>query len=152
MKICTKCGKKKPISEFFVNSKAKDKKQAKCKNCQTALTTKIRKNSRTTKFGHIQIIAARRRYYAKRQNAVFEVSLEYLRSIAPDVCPVLGIQLSWGITKDVPSDDSPSLDKIKPELGYIEGNVAWISNRANMIKSNATPEELRAIANWIETQ
>ncbi len=42
-------------------------------------------------------------------------------------------------------DDSPSLDKIIPKLGYVKGNVWVVSNKANRIKSNATIEELELL-------
>ena len=41
--------------------------------------------------------------------------------------------------------DSPSLDRIVPELGYVKGNIRVISNRANHLKSDATLEEHRKI-------
>jgi hypothetical protein len=44
---------------------------------------------------------------------------------------------------------SPSLDRIKPELGYVPGNIQVISARANVMKNDATPEELLAFANWV---
>lgn len=40
---------------------------------------------------------------------------------------------------------SPSLDKIIPSLGYVPGNVRIISARANLLKNDATVDELRAI-------
>lgn len=38
----------------------------------------------------------------------------------------------------------------KRELPDVIGNVSWISGRANRIKYNATVEELRAVADWME--
>ena len=35
------------------------------------------------------------------------------------------------------------------KLGYVEGNVVWISALANRIKSNATEKELYAVADWL---
>ena len=35
-KICPKCGKELPVSEFSKNSKAKDGLQSQCKSCQSA--------------------------------------------------------------------------------------------------------------------
>ncbi|WP_145960516.1 hypothetical protein [Novosphingobium meiothermophilum] len=47
--------------------------------------------------------------------------------------------------------NSPSLDRIEPELGYVPGNTIVISNRANRLKSDATIDELRAIASFYAT-
>jgi hypothetical protein len=65
----------------------------------------------------------------------------------PEVCPVLGIPLFKGTGKIV--SNSPSLDEIIPGIGYVVGNVQVISNKANAMKSNATPDELRKFADWI---
>lgn len=67
----------------------------------------------------------------------------------PSHCPVLGIKLVLGVGK--PHDASPSLDRIKPELGYVPGNVSVISHRANRIKYNCkSGDELRKIADYID--
>ena len=60
---------------------------------------------------------------------------------------MLGIKLNThvGETKAGAKADSPSLDRINPNLGYIKGNVWVISYRANMIKNNATLEELELL-------
>ena len=55
----------------------------------------------------------------------------------PTKCPILGIELRYR-----GGDNSPSLDRIDSTLGYIKGNVQYISKRANTIKSNATVEEI----------
>lgn len=46
--------------------------------------------------------------------------------------------------------DSPSLDRIKPELGYVKGNIRVISFKANSIKNDASIEELRQILQYME--
>lgn len=46
--------------------------------------------------------------------------------------------------------NSPVLDKIIPELGYIKDNIHVISNKANLIKSNATPREIKLVADYME--
>lgn len=68
--------------------------------------------------------------------------------VVPGHCPVLGIKLKHGIGRGGVTDASPSLDRLVPRLGYTKGNVVVISNRANRIKSDATPQELEAVASW----
>lgn len=97
---------------------------------------------------------ARLRYDIKRRatarGIVFEVDTKYLSAIAPNICPIFNVPLKWGYGGNgSPADDSPSLDRIIPERGYVRGNVAWICNRANTIKSTATEKELYAVADWL---
>ena len=73
----------------------------------------------------------------------------YCKSIAPEICPVFGVPFKRGSTGY--NHWSPSIDKILPQLGYVRGNIQIISNRANLIKQDATPEELKMFANWITT-
>ena len=47
-------------------------------------------------------------------------------------------------------DDSPSFDCFMPALGYVRGNVSVMSWRANHLKNDATSDELRAVADWMD--
>lgn len=69
--------------------------------------------------------------------------------IIPVKCPALGIPL-FGRSGSGYGENSPSLDKIIPHLGYVPGNVIVISGKANMIKCNASPQEIYAVARWLE--
>jgi hypothetical protein len=64
----------------------------------------------------------------------------------PEVCPVFGIPIYKGEGKA--SDNSPTLDRIIPELGYVPGNVECISMRANRLKNNATADEIRMLYDY----
>ena len=64
----------------------------------------------------------------------------------PDTCPVLGIPL---LDKGL-RDHRPSLDRIVPSAGYVRGNIAVISFRANRIKSDATIAEMQAVLLYME--
>ena len=84
------------------------------------------------------IRSAKRR--ALSQGIPFDI--DYTDISIPEYCPLLGIKLNKHVGEGKLHDDSPSLDKIIPELGYIRGNVWVISSKANRIKSNATIELL----------
>ena len=79
---------------------------------------------------------------AKIKNVPMNITPEYLKKFLPDdmICPVLGIKMEIG-EKNV-NVNSPSIDRIIPEKGYVPGNIIIVSNKANGIKSNATPDEI----------
>lgn len=59
---------------------------------------------------------------------------------------MLGIPLMVG--GDRRYGNSPSVDRVKPELGYVKGNILVCSLRANRIKQDATPAELMRVAEF----
>jgi hypothetical protein len=63
----------------------------------------------------------------------------------PERCPILNIPLD---ARDLAH--TPSLDRRVPAAGYVPENVAWISHRANTIKSFGTAAEHRAVADWLD--
>ena len=79
---------------------------------------------------------------ARKNNQIFEITFDDVH--IPERCPILDIELKAGEGHVQPN--SPTLDKIIPEKGYVKGNVWVISARANQLKNNATIEELEAIA------
>lgn len=87
-------------------------------------------------------LSARNR--SRIQNIPFDLTPEDI--IIPDVCPVLGIPMEFAEGKR--TDGTPSLDKIVKELGYVRGNVAVISWRANRLKNDATLEELEKLTEY----
>jgi len=88
----------------------------------------------------------RARDHAKRRDVPFNLELEDL--VIPVVCPALGIPLMKAVGGHQ-SDNSPSVDRFEPLKGYTKGNISVISSKANRIKSNATAEELRKVADWM---
>jgi hypothetical protein len=66
----------------------------------------------------------------------------------PMFCPVLGIHIEQASGRQNPN--SPSLDKIIPERGYVRGNVRVVSARANTLKRDGTLEEFKAIVRYLE--
>jgi hypothetical protein len=102
------------------------------------------------------------KYWAKqaaksaRQRAAksgVECSITWSDLETPAFCPVLGVQLDYRreIGRKVCSN-SPSVDRIDNSRGYVPGNVAVISWRANSLKKDATAAELRAVLAYVEAQ
>lgn len=83
---------------------------------------------------------------AKREGVPF--SLELTELVVPEKCPVLGLLLHHGVGEA--TDNSPSIDRVIPSLGYTPSNTRIISFKANTIKSHGTAQEHRAIADYIE--
>jgi hypothetical protein len=81
---------------------------------------------------------------AKRMGIPFDLELEDI--VIPDHCPIFNVPFVIGEK----SPWNPSLDRIVPEKGYTKGNVVVISYRANSIKNDATPEELRKVADFVD--
>lgn len=69
--------------------------------------------------------------------------------VIPSHCPVLGIELTIGGGRGF-RDSSPTLDRVDNNLGYVRGNVAVISYRANRIKNDASLDELRRLVTFLE--
>jgi len=80
---------------------------------------------------------------AKKYSIPFNLSAADI--IVPDYCPVLGIPIKKANQGKGYHPDSASLDRIYPEKGYIVGNVRVVSARANLLKSDASIEELEAV-------
>lgn len=85
----------------------------------------------------------------KRKGIEYNLTPEYLESIWTGVCPIFNVHIERA-SHGRGSHHSAHLDRLDPNKGYVIGNVSWISGRANRIKYNATVEELRAVADWME--
>src|SRR6266851_6872984 len=104
-----------------------------CLLCKNELSAKRRKSDPRK---HLLCNARTR---SKTMHIESNLTLEDLT--IPEYCPILEIKLGFGS-----GDRSPSIDRIVPNLGYVKGNVQIISLRANKIKNNATPEELKLVS------
>jgi hypothetical protein len=98
------------------------------------------------------LYAARKR--AKQNGLDCTITVDDI--VIPEFCPALGIKLEprvgAGRSNREEIGSSPSLDRIDNSKGYVPGNVAVISLRANMIKTDATAAELKAVAAYIDSQ
>ena len=91
---------------------------------------------------------SRAKIRALETGIAFELTHKDVYDIIPDVCPIFGIEFTFFGNGRL-SQESPSLDRIKPELGYVPGNIAVISQKANQIKSAYTSKEIYAVGDWL---
>jgi len=77
--------------------------------------------------------------------------------IIPTHCPILGIELKFGkvdaenLGRIGPRGypNSPSIDRIDNTKGYTKENIMVVSWRANVLKSDGTPEEFYLLNKFI---
>ena len=82
---------------------------------------------------------------AVKSGIAFSLTMADLPPV-PDCCPALGVPFQCGDGRPIP--ESLTLDRINPALGYVPGNVMWLSHRANAMKRDATLEQLQRFAHW----
>jgi len=116
-----------------------------------AKNAKQRWKERNPKWAWVVSAVGSARTRSRWASVEFNLTNEYIYGITEDQCPVLGTPFVFlGAGSDIKSN--PSIDRIDPTKGYTVGNVAVISRRANMIKSNATADEIYKVASWLRTQ
>lgn len=150
-KRCTRCKVPQPLSMFRKDRRCADGHGSICTPCNRLSVKKYRERNldacrnRTAQWrrdnprGYMLWRAqqhARIRGYAC---TITEADIPM-----PKICPLLGVELNYDARRNDPA--TASLDRIDSTKGYVPGNVQTISWRANQIKSNATPYELRLIA------
>jgi hypothetical protein len=132
MRKCKRCDKELTEENTYVGWKRKPRF---CKVCW-ALEDKDRRVNNP-----LVSVLYRIRKNAKKRNLECSLTVADLPPI-PKHCPVFSwIRLSYqvGVKRWF---GSPSLDRINNDLGYVKGNVRWISDRANSLKSDASDKEL----------
>ena len=154
-KICVRCSLRKNASSFYANPNTRDRLTAACKKCQKKYNQRpeVLKRRRVNKRKlHLadprqnMLWCAIRR--AKKRGFPCNIGIDDIT--IPDRCPVFGTVLAINSGHRGAADNSPSLDKIVPERGYVQGNITVISWKANRLKSNATLKELRALVRYLE--
>lgn len=153
LKYCPRCKKHQTKPFFWPRTWARD--DGYCRVCSNARRrewyhsdiakgrdTVRRAESRDPRFRLFRHAKGR----AKIQSVPFSLCLDDI--VMPDRCPILGVVMRPAVGQV--NDTSPTLDKIIPALGYVPGNVAVISHRANLIKRDATLQELQSLVAWVE--
>jgi hypothetical protein len=98
---------------------------------------------------YFMVSAAKHR--AKKKGLPFDLTEDYVLGLLDQCggrCPVLGVPFVRGTRACRRA--SPSLDRVDPAKGYVEGNVVVVSMRANAIKNDATWAEIQAVAKFYQ--
>ncbi|MAK31991.1 MAG: hypothetical protein CL490_16290 [Acinetobacter sp.] len=101
--------------------------------------------SRWAKNNPEKRMCAKIRNRCKKTNIYFGITPEDLK--IPDNCPVLGIPLDSSTEAN-----RPSVDRFDATCGYTPENISVISYRANVLKNNATLEEIEKLYNWMKAE
>lgn len=145
--ICQGCERDLPESVFPERKDNSGRKRPYCPECKNR-DAKARYDfyRRTSPFKHKATRAKSRSQHLK---VPYDLDADYLESIWTDRCPVLGTEIF--INEKSRTDESAAeLDRIVPERGYVKGNVAFLSRRANRLKNNVTSEELHKLYLWLK--
>jgi hypothetical protein len=136
-RVCKSCLIWKDKTKFHKHSKCRGGLNTVCKDCRKPLS---KKNWINTKY--VDKILSRSKSRAVLKGREFSIDEEDI--FIPEVCPVFGVPL-------IPNTDyAPSLDRIDSSKGYVKGNVQIISKRANLLKNNATIDELEKLVKFLK--
>ena len=114
-----------------------------------------RKRHRGSIHYALSSLVERAKQRAKRDNLPFDLTIEWLRAMVVSHCPITLQPIDWTKEQVVNGNagpNSPSIDKVKPELGYVQSNCAIVSFRGNAIKSNGTIDEHRRVVQYMAAQ
>lgn len=146
---CSGCKTDKPIESFSKNRAMKSGRANWCKDCHRALYTSEeylarRIARRDASIERSMLIEVRAR--AKKRGLAFDLELADI--VIPSRCPVLGLTLERH--RGALKNNTPTMDRINPAHGYVKGNIAIISWRANRLKSDCgDPAIFEAIAAYM---
>jgi hypothetical protein len=140
-KKCRRCNKIKPFDEFHKHKNCLFGINTICSICR-GYNAKVQwQHNQSNRQEYILWNSAKSR--AKNKNIEFNIKIDDIK--IPKYCPVFGVEM-------IPKTNyAPSLDRIDSSKGYVIGNISVISLRANMLKNNATLNELKMIVKWLDT-
>lgn len=147
-KICKECNQSLNLNKFSLIEKWNPNSDTKntCKKCSIKIK-QTEKLNRDWKVDAAKLLYKNIKSRCKRIGREFSIELEDI--IIPEKCPVFGFDLkredrqTWMC--------APSVDRIDSSKGYIKGNVTVVSRRANILKKDATLEEIEQLFNYYKT-
>lgn len=147
-KICKECNQSLNLNKFSLIEKWNINSGTRniCKKCSIKIR-QTEKLNRDWKVDAAKLLYKNIKSRCKRIGREFSIDLEDI--IIPQKCPVFGFELKREDKQTWMS--APSVDRIDSSKGYIKGNVTVVSRRANILKRDATVEELEQLFNYYKT-
>lgn len=143
---CKPCHKRQKAADYYSDPSRAKRRSKEWKERRRALAKERGEHYRTWRPSRMMYKAAQAR--AREKGLPF--TIEESDIVIPTHCPVLGIELKHG--RGCTARNSPTLDRIRPDLGYVPGNIAVISHMANAIKSDADSSTVFRVAVWMLEQ
>lgn len=143
-RICVKCKKLKSGTDFsYIKKTPSLGRRDTCKTCgKKEYHQKFLMKSWKDDAKKILLYNSKKR--AKNSNLEWNLTREDL--IIPSHCPVFGFELKREDKKTWRT--APSIDRVDNTKGYTPDNIIIISRRANILKKDATIEELEQMAEF----
>lgn len=147
MKICQCCLIEKPLKDFPTRKDRSNKLRPYCRDCSNNINkARYIYHKQSNPFKHK---CTRVKSRASHLKVPFNLTPEYLESLWMGMCPALGVPISF-TEKDRTDEYAAELDRFIPELGYVKGNVTFLSRKANRLKNSASISDLEGILNWMK--
>lgn len=149
-KVCSKCGIEKTSDQFCARPERPIGIYSCCKLCKAQYRARRYRERRSSDPVALWAVNARNWAKDRSKRVAVPFSLEHQNilealKLSKSRCTYCGNELNFrGTTRT--RRTSPTLDRILPELGYIPKNVVVCCYRCNMIKNEASPEELQRLA------
>lgn len=141
--LCERCSTYKNKSDFIYRKDGLIRFRF-CKKCKHKGSTKSIHESYT---GYIRNLIRHIKHRASKTGIPYNLDAQYCIDLwdrQNGLCFYTDSISVIGNSNDKRHNNlSPSLDKIVPELGYTKGNVVWCQQRINVMKNDATLEEMK---------
>ena len=144
---CSTCNETLPLSiEFFYRRVDSETGfQHRCKKClkkDPNRYDRLIKKDDLVYYLKDRITGAK--FRSKKRNLQFSITVDSLLKLWEEqegFCKLTGLKMSHSILEGKIKTNL-SIDRINPNLGYVENNVQLVCNAANVMKSNMSTEEL----------
>lgn len=172
-RICKKCNLSKPIIKFEeCKSHGKIYRLNTCRVCRKMREKQLNPNLKSQDIQRLKewknsirgtidgFIYSNLYRWRKRSNIKSDLTFDYLKELWNNQngkCFYTNVALTdfkastsrrqFSVSNK--SRYSPSLDKMTPNLGYVQGNVVWTAHTINTMKNDSTVEEFIKLCKFI---